>query len=109
MGLGSLIYQSACPYLVKKHADWADYVRSDGPSLNSDQVLALARILHIQGPADIIKSIVMQHWYAEESNKYAIIRLCVAVFFYSGLILLAIPSILSAFKIAKLFAEKLNS
>jgi hypothetical protein len=47
MGIGSFIYQARCPYIVKKHADWPDYVASDGDAMNPKQVFNLSKVLNI--------------------------------------------------------------
>ena len=109
LGLGSFLYQLRCPRVIKKHIDWEDYVQSDGGAMSAEHISSLEKILDVQINAtlDAKKSMVLQRWYADQSNTKPITRLSVAVFFLFGLSLLAIPSALSFLKIAKLFFAKL--
>lgn len=109
LGIGSFIYQVRCPYIIKKHADWSDYVIGDGAAMSSRHVTSLGHVLGVietTAPTpdlDTTRVLFMQRWFAEESYKHTLPRLAVAMCFYVGLTLIAIPSAVSALKIAKLF------
>lgn len=47
LGLGSALYQFKCPYIIKKHGDWMDYVRLDGDSLSGRAAADLAQTVGI--------------------------------------------------------------
>jgi hypothetical protein len=109
LGLGSFIYQARCPHIVKKHGDWTDYVRTDGTAMNADQLLILATIAGVAArPVAENRSMIMQSYYAQSSNTKAFSRLLVGIFFLLGMLLLAVPSLLSAWKIGKLFSSHLG-
>ncbi|MEH2472048.1 hypothetical protein V1281_006765 [Nitrobacteraceae bacterium AZCC 2161] len=110
LGIGSFIYQARCPYIIKKHADWSDYVIGDGDAMSDSQILSLGKVLAVvesgSGPTpgrENVRVYFMQRWYSNQSNEHPLSRLIVGVFFYAGLTLIAIPSIVSALKIAALF------
>jgi hypothetical protein len=112
LGFGSFLYQWRCPYIVKKHGDWSDYVRSDADAMGEFHIASLGNVLglelHHKGiePAEV-RSIYMQRWFAEQSAEAPWSRLFTATFFYLGLAILAIPSIISAIKIGTIFYDKM--
>lgn len=106
MGMGSAIYQIACPYIVKKHGDWADYVRVDGDSISDAGAEQLATALganyHASWPLEVRENAtvdLMRNWYGYQSSIRPIARYAVTILFLVGLGLLAVPSVLTAIKV----------
>lgn len=113
LGIGSFIYQARCPYIIKKHADWSDYVTGDGEAMNAAQLFNLSKVLDIDvdqagGSLDKARSFLMQNWYADQSADKPFSRLITASCFFIGLGLLAVPSIISAIKVGELFVGKIQ-
>lgn len=112
MGIGSFIYQARCPYVVRKHADWSDYVIADGDAMTKMQIVDLGKAMainmnHAGSSMEQARSFLMQNWYASESATKPISRLMTAFCFFAGLGMLAVPSLVSAIKIAALAVGKL--
>ena len=109
-GIGSLIYSWRCPFIIKKHGDFADYVRIDGPSISNDEILQYAKEMGI-APAFLSetesllqrKSDLLHHWYARKSAEDRIARDAVTVLFRMGFVLVSVPSVVSVLKISGLF------
>ncbi|MGB9369131.1 MAG: hypothetical protein WCE79_24275 [Xanthobacteraceae bacterium] len=106
MGIGSAIYQVACPYIVKKHGDWADYVRVDGDSISDAGAKQLATALEATyqsfWPLEERENAtvdLMRNWYGYQSSTQPIARYSVTILFLLGLGLLAVPSVLTAVKV----------
>jgi len=112
LGVGSLIYSLRCPHLVKKHGDFSDYVRIDGPSLSVRSTRNLAKDLKIYSSADRIfeateacekaRPDIMHQWYAHLSSQHRHSRNAVSILFTVGFILVSAPSLVSAIKIGGL-------
>jgi hypothetical protein len=108
LGIGSFVYTWKCPPFVKKHGDFADYIRIDGPSLSTSAVLEIGESFGFPKD-DVLKDVskykpdILRFWYADRSNAHRVARDLTTVLFGVGLFLLAIPSAISAFKIAALF------
>jgi hypothetical protein len=112
LGIGSAIYQFSCPRQIKKHGDWEDYVRIDGPAMTNAYIAALGKIMgrdyqtEISRPGanwpDLKIQYLRQH-YAMLSAEAKYRRVAVAYFFFSGLGLLSVPSLMTAAKISVLF------
>jgi hypothetical protein len=111
LGIGSMIYSYYCPHIVKKHGDFSDYVRIDGPSLSIEATRELARglgyddsnrLFELDGLCIAAKPDIMHRWYAALSSDRRWWRAAVAVLFAVGFILLSIPSAISAIKIGGL-------
>ena len=114
-GVASTVYQVWCPYLVKKHGDWADYVRIDGDSLSDAAAESLGTALGrnyaydcMIKNSDNVTMDYMREWYSEQSNDKPFARFSVTVFFGAGFFLLAIPSMLSAIKVATSILNKIS-
>jgi hypothetical protein len=99
LGLGSFIYSFRCPFIIKKHGDFADYVRIDGPSISDETAYEYRQILGIPAQS---KADILHHWYAQHSAQRPFSRIAVTILFAVGLALLAVPSFISALKIAAL-------
>jgi hypothetical protein len=107
LGLGSLIYQVACPFIIKKHGDYTDYVRVDGDALSFRTFEKMGKAASIPYAASrdksgSISSELMQANYEIESRSKQIARLCVTCLFYTGFAILAVPSLLTAMKVVAL-------
>jgi hypothetical protein len=111
LGIGSAISQIRCPFIIKKHADAADYVRVDGDTKSDAQISVIAHIVRTQhdtsAPLDEHRADVMRRWYRENSMAHPISRYAVSVHFIAGTAILAIPSILAAIKIIALGLRRL--
>jgi hypothetical protein len=116
LGIGSAIYQLRCPHVVRKHADWADYVRVDGSAMGDAMVFVLSQILErdidrdtLQGkrPLDQVKADYMRQYFAESSAERKTARFFVAIFFLAGFGLLSVPSCIAATKIFALLWQRL--
>jgi hypothetical protein len=113
-GLASVIYQVRCPYIVKKHGDWADYVRIDGDSLSNAAAASLGEAVgrdyredcRSENP-DHVTMDYMRAWFRRQSEARPFSRIVAAIFFFLGFSLLALPSALSAVKIVNLIIYKL--
>jgi hypothetical protein len=112
LGVGSAIYQLSCPRQIKKHGDWEDYVRVDGPSMNSAFIVALGQILgrdydndvfDVGGSHSELKITYLRQHYAILSAEAKYARVAVTCFFFSGLGLLSVPSLMTVIKIVVLF------
>jgi len=67
LGIGSALYQLSCPRQIKKHGDWEDYVRIDGPVMTFADVLALGRVMGLETPDRIsteLKNHFLHRYYA---------------------------------------------
>jgi hypothetical protein len=117
LGIGSIIYQSSCPRQIKKHGDWEDYVRIDGPVMTNSYITALGALVGRDYRADISKP--GQDWpdlkiqylrlhYAMLSAEAKYRRFAVA-FFLFGFALLSIPSAMTATKILLLLIRATGS
>lgn len=111
VGLGSTIYQWRCPRQIKKHGDWEDYVRTDGLVMHHEQLSEIRfilveyyRLANVAGSytLDQLRTIILNRHYAALSTDEWFVRLAVAVLFYGGIFLLAIPSLMTAIKISTL-------
>ena len=112
LGVGSAIYQLSCPRQIKKHGDWEDYVRVDGPSMNSAFIVALGQILgrdydndvfDVGGSHSELKITYLRQHYTILSAEAKYARVAVTCFFFSGLGLLSVPSLMTVIKIVVLF------
>jgi hypothetical protein len=106
LGIGSVIYAVRCPFILKKHGDFADYVRIDGPSISDYALLEYAQALGFPTKTHSVverKSDVLHQWYARQSVRHRISRDAVAILFGIGLVLVSVPSFVSAVKISGLF------
>jgi hypothetical protein len=112
LGIGSALYQWGCPRQIKKHGDWEDYVRIDGPAMTNSNIAALGSLVGRDHQTDLqisganwpdLKIDYLRQHYAMLSAEAKYLRLAVAYFFLSGLALLSIPSLMTAFKILVLF------
>jgi hypothetical protein len=112
LGIGSALYQYRCPRQIKKHGDWEDYVRIDGPVMTESYMTALGQILGHDFLQDIFEkrrtSAAVQNEYLREhyavlSSEAKFSRLIVTFFFTFGFGLLAVPSLMTAIKITALF------
>lgn len=115
MGVGSGIYQMACPFIIKKHGDSLDYIRIDGNSISyqSAQHLGhdLGMELQLKQSKDALDNDIMnimQNWYADQSKVKPYLRNAVTALFGIGGVLLAIPSVAAAIKIAASLLQKLG-
>jgi hypothetical protein len=112
LGVGSALYQWRCPRQIKKHGDWEDYVRIDGEVVNDTYTKILGQVIDRNYDADIVRgesSISLRLQYMHQ--HYAILsaserhsRLMVGCFFGLGLLLLSVPSAMTAIKIIVRFA-----
>jgi hypothetical protein len=105
LGLGSALYQWRCPRLIKKHGDWEDYVRIDGPVMDTDALRAVRKSIQeaigkefFYTPEDQ-RSETMRAYYSLLATAEVFTRFAVACLFYAGLALLAVPSIVTALRI----------
>src|SRR5688500_3032876 len=115
LGIGSGIYQIYCPFIVKKHGDWMDYVRIDGDSLSNAAATSIGATLGHVYERDIdteepdqVTIDYMREWYELQSHEMPGWRRVVSLLFAAGLLLLAVPSVLSATKIGVLFLSRLG-
>lgn len=109
LGVGSSIYQASCPYIIRKHADWSDYVRTDGDAMGIQMLGSLADVVGIREHDQIRylkleerRPLIMQRWFSQQSYEKPIQRLITAIFFGIGLILLSIPTFASLVKVTEL-------
>lgn len=112
VGIGGAIYQWKCPHFVKKHGDWPDYVAATAPHTDQRQASVLAKITgadlesdRIFGAGsgsdtpDLIRRYLRQH-YAQMASNHPVWRVATAVLFGLGFGLLAIPSAMTAARVA---------
>ena len=111
LGIGSVLYQLRCPRQIKKHGDWEDYVRIDGPSMPIDYVAEVGMTMgrnferDFQRPGareHFLKIDYLRQYYAVLSAQAPFSRLVVSYLFLFGLSLLSIPSLMTALKVSKL-------
>lgn len=105
LGIGSAVYSIWCPHIVKKHADFADYIRLDGAALSSEAVMELSRLISFY-PSD--KQDILRAWYAYLSDSSPWARNASTVLFGAGFLLLAVPSAISAIKIVALLLHQVG-
>jgi hypothetical protein len=111
LGIGSALYQWRCPRQIKKHGDWEDYVRIDGDIMNDTYVRILGQTIGRNFDNEILKgetgaSLRLQYLhqhYARLSAEEKFCRAVVACFFAVGLLLLFVPSSMTAVKIVAQF------
>ncbi|KJC44006.1 hypothetical protein UB31_22170 [Bradyrhizobium sp. LTSP849] len=112
LGVGSALYQWGCPRQIKKHGDWEDYIRVDGPAMTDTYIEAIGEMIgvdflnSVRRPGETLFSAkihLLRLHYAALSAEAPAFRLVVAYLFLFGLALLALPSMMTAFKITKLF------
>lgn len=106
LGIGAAIYQWKCPPFIKKYSNWADYVAGVEPYTELSQIDALAEIVGIpleihdfRRQGDELKFLLRAH-YAQMSSYYPRWRLAEALLFGAGFLLLAIPSGMTAVRVA---------
>jgi hypothetical protein len=111
LGIGSAVYQLYCPRQIKKHGDWEDYVRIDGASMSNQYIVVIGEMLGRDHSVDLgtspqawsdLKIQCLRLHYGTLSAEAKLARSAVTFFFFSGLSLLSIPSLMTAFKIALL-------
>ncbi len=115
LGLGSAIYQLKCPHYVKKYGDWTDYVAGTAPHLDMPGVEALAAVvgedyeddrLTTERQSDLALKYLRIH-YALLSSESEPWRIVAAMFFGAGFLLLAVPSIMTACRVAGVLMKTL--
>jgi hypothetical protein len=115
LGIGSALYQYRCPRQIKKHGDWEDYVRIDGPAMTESYITAIGKLIgreympdlvNAKGHATAVHNQYLRLHYATLSAEAKYSRLAVTFFFTYGLGLLAVPSLMTALKIIALFIGK---
>jgi hypothetical protein len=108
LGVGAAIYQWKCPPFVKKYGDWADYVAGVAPHVDREQVELLGPVIgryNYQMEVaetsfqDVTRSYLRAH-YGQMSNYFLGWRIATAVLFAWGFALLAIPSFMTAVRVA---------
>ncbi|MGB6080237.1 MAG: hypothetical protein WBF99_12335 [Xanthobacteraceae bacterium] len=91
LGIGSAIYSWLCPFIIKKHGDYSDYIREDGPTLSTFTIKRMGELFGFPvGPAGEVamnnmKPEILRHWYADQSRDKPIARLITFVMFALGL------------------------
>jgi hypothetical protein len=109
-GTGALIYQWRCPAEIRKHSDWKDYIAKDGDVLSHKYLRQLGEQIGINyqphlRDSESVGSEVMQTWYELQDRTRPISRFCVLLFFTTSGALLAVPSSLTAIKVALKFVS----
>jgi hypothetical protein len=104
-GIGAIFYQWRCPQEVKKHADWKDYIAKDGDVLSYKYLKQLGDRVGVPYSPNLrdsesMGSEVMQTWYEIQDHTKPISRFFVLLCFLVSGALLAIPSTLTAIKVA---------
>jgi hypothetical protein len=106
LGIGSFIYQWSCPFIIKKHPDSIDYIKHDSESVSETAVISLGRVVGIpynsfaaKDERDEAVMDIMRAWYADQSKDKQALRIVVTIFFGAGSLLLAVPSLLTAYKV----------
>ncbi|WFU21295.1 hypothetical protein QA649_24630 [Bradyrhizobium sp. CB1717] len=110
LGVGSALYQYRCPRQIKKHGDWEDYVRVDGPAMTRSYIKAIGEMMGLEliGAQSLSweeaeKAQTLRLHYAMLSAEAKYSRLAVAFFFFYGLGLLTVPSLMTVIKITAQF------
>jgi hypothetical protein len=118
-GLGSAIYQLRCPRVVRKYADRSEFVMAETPSVTlSDlqimlELMARSQIVSAEPivPNELLKDYmrvpIMKYFYAFESAAHPLSRTMTTLFFSAGFVLLAVPSLLTLAKVARLFLAEI--
>jgi len=114
IGVASAIYQWLCPFIIKKHGDWADYVRIDGDSLSDKAAEMLGKVIGRDyrydctlDSAENVTTDYMREFYRLQSTYRPGARSIVSLLFGIGFFLLAIPSSISAIKIMNLIFRRI--
>jgi len=112
-GLGGAIYQAFCPFIIKKHGDWTDYVRIDGDSFSTGAISALGMALGKKfqddargGNPNHVTIDYLREWYSDQSRSLLKARVLVTVLFDVGVSLLAVPSIATALNVLALVVQR---
>jgi hypothetical protein len=90
---------------VRKHQDWKDYIAAEGETLSFNHLRELGRAVGIDYLAgrpnsDSDGSDIMQRWYDHQNKSLVAARAIVSTLFGTSIGLLAVPSILTAVKVA---------
>ena len=110
LGLGSIVYQWRCPRFVKKFGDWSDYVAAISPHTDPTQIYILAEMVGADFEADQydgdmpasrddLQKRYLHASFVQMSEHDLISRAICTTFFFGGLILLAIPSTMTAVRV----------
>jgi hypothetical protein len=112
LGVGAAVYQWKCPPFVKKYADWADYVAGVAPHADHESVERLGRSLgreptmdKYNGAGEDWKLSYLRQHYGAMSSDFRGWRIATAVLFAWGFALLAIPSFMTAVRVAIRMSE----
>ncbi len=120
LGVGSAIYQLKCPHFIKKYADWVDYVAGTALHMDIEQLHVFPEILHDSGDAlrgnhviyeslndfdarqDTLRRYLRKH-YRQMSEQDRLWRSITTTCFAIGFSFLAIPSLMTAWRVAIAF------
>jgi hypothetical protein len=110
LGVGAALYQLKCPPFVKKYGDWADYVAGVAPHADYKSMVSLGYSIgrdpgrdQLTGTSDDWARSYLREHYGLMSIEFRGWRIATAVLFAWGFALLAIPSFMTAVRVAIAF------
>jgi hypothetical protein len=113
LGIGSAIYQLRCPREVRKYSDREDFVLNFSSAVNAEDVkfmsletVPIPGLISTAYMKDDYRLPIMKNFYALKSAERPISRLLTSVFFIVGFALLAVPSLLTLAKVARLLGRQ---
>lgn len=106
LGAGSIVYQWKCPHFVKKYENWAEYVAGVARHTDGGQIDVLHKLVGrdetfgygMSGEEQILY--YLRRHYNQMSSYSAAWRLLTTFLFAWGFVLLAIPSVMTAVRVA---------
>jgi hypothetical protein len=102
LGVGSIIYQMFCPRVIKRHGDPLDFIRQDTDSIGEEMLRYIRQELTDQGVwGDVFydKADTLSNLYRIRAQSNPIARWVISFLFILGLLLLAVPSAITAWKV----------
>jgi hypothetical protein len=109
LGLGAVVYQWKCPHFVKKYSDWTDYIAGMAPYMDGE-IEMLADMVGADYPADrlmlheVRQQDLLRRYlrrdYSQMSTFSLPWRITATILFGLGFLLLAIPSAMTAVRVA---------